>query len=163
MLKQEVRTAGDLMSRDVVTLRLRDSLQEAMRIMTEQHVSGVPVVDPAGHCLGVITTSDIVAFIEADQEELEGTGPPRGNWFNPDTQRWEESMFSPELLGEYDAVPVEEAMTSDPLTVSPDMLVQDVAQLMVDHEVHRVFVVDEQQRLEGVISAVDFVELIARG
>ena len=161
MSKATAKTAADLMSREVVTLGERDSLQEAMKIMTEQHVSGVPVTDPAGHCLGVISTSDIVAFIEADQEELEGTSPPAGAWFNPETQKWEESMFSPDLLGEYDAVPVTDAMTSDPLTVAPSTPVGEVARLMVDSEVHRVFVVDEQQRLEGVISAFDFVELVA--
>lgn len=161
MSKASAKTAAELMSRKVVTLGERNSLQEAMKIMTEQHVSGVPVVDPAGHCLGVISTSDIVAFIEADQEELEGTSPPTGNWFNPQTQRWEESMFSPELLGEYDSVPVSDAMTSDPLTVTPKTAVSKVARLMVDNDVHRVFVVDDQQRLEGVISSFDFVELIA--
>lgn len=161
MSKASAKTAAELMSRDVVTLDDRDSLQEAMKIMTEQHVSGVPVTDAAGHCLGVISTSDIVAFIEADQEELEGTSPPSGAWFNPETQKWEESMFSPDLLGEYDAVPVTDAMTSDPLAVKPTTAVNEVARLMVDNEVHRVFVVDGQQRLEGVISAFDFVEMIA--
>ncbi|MBI1314607.1 CBS domain-containing protein [bacterium] len=161
MLKTKAKTAADVMSRDVVSLSERDSLQEAMKIMTEQHVSGVPVLDPAGHCLGVISTSDIVAFIEADQEELEGTSRRVESWFNPETQKWEESTFSPDLLGEYDSVPVADAMTSDPLTVTPATPIAEVARLMVDNSVHRVFVVDDQQRLEGVVSAFDFVEMVA--
>ena len=163
MSKASANTAAELMSRDVVTLDDRDSLQEAMKIMTEQHVSGVPVTDAAGHCLGVISTSDIVAFIEADQEELEGTSPPTGAWFNPETQKWEESMFSPELLGEYDSVAVADAMTSDPLTVVPSAAIGEVARLMIDNSVHRIFVVDDENRLKGVISTFDFVAIVARG
>lgn len=155
-------TAAEVMNRDVVTLTADDSLQNAMQIMTQHHVSGVPIVDSENRCIGVVSTSDVVSFVEADQEALEGTIPRTENWFNPETQKWEESTFSPEMLGEYDSVPIADAMTSDPLTVTPDMPVAEVARLMSEYGIHRVFVVDEDRRLQGVISAFDFVQLVAR-
>lgn len=157
------KTAADIMSRGVVSVEATESIQDAMRIMTEHHVSGVPVVDETNRCIGVISTSDVVSFVEADQEALEGDIPRTENWFNPETQKWEESMFSHEMLGEYDLVPVADAMTSDPLTVHPEMPVVDVARAMMEHGIHRVFVVNDAKRLHGVISALDFVQLVAEG
>lgn len=61
------------------------------------------------------------------------------------------------MLGEYDLVPVSEAMPRDPLTVEPAMPVVHVAKTMFEHGIHRVFVVDDGQHLRGVISAMDFV------
>lgn len=160
-LQTAATTAADVMNRDVVTLEARASLHDAMQIMTEHHVSGVPVVDQQDQCIGVISTSDVVSFIEADLEALESEIVRTENWFNPETQKWEESVFSSELLGEYDAVPVSDVMTSNPLTVLPTQPIANVARLMTSRGIHRVFVVDEEKRLQGVISAFDFVQLVA--
>lgn len=157
------QTAASIMSRGIVSVDATNSLQDAMQVMTEHHVSGVPVIDEGRRCIGVISTSDIVSFVEADHEAMEGTIHRTENWFNPETQKWEESMFSPEMLGEYDLVRVSEAMTSNPLTVTPETPVPSVARTMVDQGIHRVFVVDAEQRLQGVISAFDFVEYVAEG
>ena len=157
------KTAADIMSQGVVSMEATDSIQDAMQIMTEHHVSGVPVVDDKNRCIGVISTSDIVSFVEADQDALEGQIPHTENWFNPETQKWEESMFSHDMLGEYDLVPVADAMTNDPLTVHPQMPVVDVARTMMEHGIHRVFVVNDDRRLQGVISGFDFVQLVAEG
>ena len=156
-------TAASIMSRGIVSVDESNSLQDAMQIMTEHHVSGVPVIDEGRRCIGVISTSDIVSFVEADQEAIEGTIQRTESWFNPETQKWEESIFSHDMLGEYDLVRVSEAMTINPLTVTSETPVTVVARRMVDHGIHRVFVVDAQQRLQGVISAFDFVEFVAEG
>jgi CBS domain-containing protein len=160
-LQTATTTAADVMNRDVVTLGARASLHDAMQVMTEHHVSGVPVVDQQDQCIGVISTSDVVSFIEADLEALESEIVRTENWFNPETQKWEESVFSSELLGEYDAVPVSDVMTSNPLTVLPTQSIANVARLMTSRGIHRVFVVNEEKRLQGVISAFDFVQLVA--
>ena len=160
-LQTATTTAADVMNRDVVTLGARASLHDAMQVMTEHHVSGVPGVDQQDQCIGVISTSDVVSFIEADLEALESEIVRTENWFNPETQKWEESVFSSELLGEYDAVPVSDVMTSNPLTVLPTQSIANVARLMTSRGIHRVFVVNEEKRLQGVISAFDFVQLVA--
>ena len=160
-LQTATTTAADVMNRDVVTLGARASLHDAMQVMTEHNVSGVPVVDQQDQCIGVISTSDVVSFIEADLEALESEIVRTENWFNPETQKWEESVFSSELLGEYDAVPVSDVMTSNPLTVLPTQSIANVARLMTSRGIHRVFVVNEEKRLQGVISAFYFVQLVA--
>ncbi len=72
-------TASDVMRTNVVTFESTDSLEVALRLMTEHHVSGLPVVDAENRCLGLISASDILNY-EQDHitklgEEPEGTAP----------------------------------------------------------------------------------------
>ncbi|MCA9070106.1 MAG: CBS domain-containing protein, partial [Planctomycetaceae bacterium] len=46
-------------------------------------------------------------------------------------------------------------------SVSPDTPVRSVAEKMLDGEVHRILVLDAEQSVLGVISAIDFVRLFA--
>jgi CBS domain-containing protein len=63
--------AGDLMTRDVVVLLQETPLREAARIMIQNRISGAPVVDAQGRCVGVLSAMDFVRM--ADQ------GAPIGN------------------------------------------------------------------------------------
>jgi CBS domain-containing protein len=56
---------------------------------------------------------------------------------------------------------VEEVMTRELISVTPDTPVRDVARAIRDGRVHRVLVLNSQQRLLGIISAFDFVRLMA--
>ncbi|WP_458207819.1 CBS domain-containing protein [Haladaptatus sp. NG-SE-30] len=53
-------------------------------------------------------------------------------------------------------------MTSDPYTVSPDTLVEDAAQLMLDHEIGSVLVVNDENELEGILTTTDFVTIVSK-
>lgn len=48
------------MTRDVRTVRVEDAVEAAVDIIVEMRVTGVPVVDGAAHCVGVVTESDIL-------------------------------------------------------------------------------------------------------
>jgi CBS domain-containing protein len=60
MLDEAVFTAGDLMTRDVAVVHPETSLLEAVRLMAQRHVSGVPVPDDAGSILGMLSEGDLV-------------------------------------------------------------------------------------------------------
>jgi CBS domain-containing protein len=53
-------TAADLMSRDVITVSQEMPMEEAARVLTRGQVSGAPVVDGEGRCVGVLSASDFV-------------------------------------------------------------------------------------------------------
>jgi CBS domain-containing protein len=53
-------TAGDLMTRDVVVLLEETLLRDAARIMIQNRISGAPVVDAQGRCVGVLSAMDFV-------------------------------------------------------------------------------------------------------
>ena len=58
---------GDIASRDVVTVRPDDDLDEAMRLMAQHQVRRLPVVDD-GHLVGVVATADVAQ--EAKEKDV---------------------------------------------------------------------------------------------
>lgn len=55
-------TAGDLMSRDVVSVSHETPLREACRLLLLHQISGLPVVEPGGTCVGVLSTTDLLRW-----------------------------------------------------------------------------------------------------
>lgn len=53
-------TAADLMTQEVVVLREKMPLREAARLLIQRGISGAPVVDDVGRCVGVLSTTDFV-------------------------------------------------------------------------------------------------------
>jgi acetoin utilization protein AcuB len=68
-------TLGDLMERDVVTVRPDDRLEHAARLMVEHENSGLPVVEE-GAVVGLITESDIFAAFTRLMEGLRDAAAP---------------------------------------------------------------------------------------
>lgn len=157
----ELTRAEDLMNREVVALGPRDTIQDAIALMAEHHVSGLPVVGVDNRCQGVLSASDILGFVENEQREAEENLEANGQWFNTESLCWESVLLSPAAMDEYGSTPIEDVMTSLVITVPLEMPAAEVAQEMDGNSVHRVFVIDEKRRLHGVISSFDFVRMAA--
>jgi CBS domain-containing protein len=122
------RTAGGSATTELVTVVPKDSVHHAAELMTEHEVSHLIVVDPiTDRPVGVLSTLD-VARILADVEPRERGG----------------------------AYHVAQLMTTNVLTVDPDASLKEVAQLLSDHGVSGVPVV-ERGRVVGVVSETDIV------
>ena len=151
--------AADLMQRDILTIAPDESLRDALLLMTEHHVTGLPVMDSLSRCIGLITASDILNY-EAEHAEDSVDGSMMQH-FNPETQQWESVPASAFGLEEFGDVRVEEVMTRDLIWVKRTAPLKQVARRMLDEQVHRMLVMDEQLALYGVISAFDFVRVVA--
>src|SRR5262245_46351255 len=104
-------TATDLMSRDLVTIPRGMSLRAAAHLLSEAQVSGAPVVDETGRCVGVLSATDFMR-----QTGYGVRAACRNESFNPGCvhSAWQ-------VVGEED-LPGEEVsayMTPDPVTVAP--------------------------------------------
>jgi CBS domain-containing protein len=155
------RTAADLMQRDVVAIRHGDSLQEAMALMTENHVTGLPVVDSKDRCVGLVSATDILNF---EQEHSGYTAEANANLarhYDSDSGRWESVRVTSYALEEFAEERVDRLMATVIVSVTVDTPLQDVARTMIDQSIHRVVVLDEQQELQGIIAATDFVRMYA--
>lgn len=126
---------ADLMQTHLQTVSPDSTVADAIVLLSESHVTGVPVVDHGGKVLGVLTTTDVLnaAAETAGAEERERL---------------------------FDQTRVEEIMTPRPLTITPDTDVKEAAQQMLYLEIHRLFV-EQQGRLVGVISQSDIVRGVA--
>jgi CBS domain-containing protein len=145
-------TAADLMSAPVMTIPQEMSLREAAGLLSRSSISGAPVVDTEGRCVGVLSSSDFVTWAEKGGE-AGGSGEtirfiaPWGEWINIDDVPDNE-------LRHY--------MTAQPITVTPRTPIGELAQKMVDAHIHRVLVVVDQNRPRGIVTSTDVLAAVAR-
>lgn len=151
--------AADVMQRDMVTVSPGDTLRDALALMTENHVTGLPVMDNKSRCIGLITSSDILGFEEEHAEESAEEGMMQH--FNNEIGRWESVPLSAFGLEEFGDVRVEEVMARELIYVERDTPLKDVAQKMLAENVHRVLVMDERFNLYGIVTSFDFVRVVA--
>lgn len=143
--------ARDIMTRDVVTARKGTSIEEAMRIMAENKISGLPVVDTDGSLVGIITESDVLLKGIHLPSEMRGSSP---------------GLFALKPDGIDEAYRraqsecVEDAMTRKVIVYEEDSLVVDIARAMVEHAINRVPIVDGR-RLVGIVSRRDVIRAMA--
>jgi len=155
------RVASEYMQRDVVTVSPDNSLREALDLMTENHVTGLPVMDDHSRCVGLITSSDILNY---EQEHSgESADGATADFFDPESQQWETVPLSAFGLEEFGDVQVCDVMTRDLIWVDRDTPLETVARRMIDERIHRVLVMDYASRLYGILSAYDFVLVAAEG
>ena len=151
--------AADVMQRDMVTVSPNDTLRDALALMTQNHVTGLPVMDEKSRCIGLITASDILGFEEEHAEDR-----PDGSMmqlFNNEIGRWESVPISAFGLEEFGDVHVEEVMSRELISVDRDTPLRQVAQKMLDQDIHRVLVMDDRFSLYGIITSFDFVRVVA--
>ncbi|MFO0787836.1 MAG: CBS domain-containing protein [Pirellulales bacterium] len=151
--------ASDYMQRDIITVSPDDTLREALSLMTENHVTGLPVMDGRSRCIGLITSSDILSY--EDERADASTSTATAGFFDPETQQWEHVPLAAFGLEEFGDVLVGDVMTRDLIWVTQSTTLKEVARRMLRHRVHRVLVMDEDARLYGILSSFDFVRVVS--
>src|SRR5262249_38660098 len=146
-------TAADLMSRDVVMVPRAMSLRAAAHLLSEIQVSGAPVVDETGECVGVLSATDFMHSVGYGERCV-----PRPAYANPDC------FHSPWQVSDEETLPTDEVgnyMTADPVTASPGPPIAELAGEVIDAHIHRIIVVDARRRPIGVVSSTDVLAAVA--
>lgn len=150
------KTVADVMSRDVITAQPETPLEEAIQILAEKRISGLPVIDSAGKVVGVISESDLM------WRESGVTPPPYIMLLDSVIYLQNPASYNQELhkaLGQT----VGEVMTKHPITISPDKPLRDAARLMHDRGINRLVVVEPAGTLAGILTRGDIVRAMAAG
>lgn len=142
--------ASDLMSRTVIAVPREMSLCGAARLLSRAQVTGAPVVDGAGVCIGVISATDFLNWAERDRP----TGPNKERGCV--CASWQ--IVEPDKLPEDQ---VENYMTRDPVTAKASTSIVELARMMINVHIHRVVVVDDSGRPVGVVSSTDVLAAVA--
>lgn len=148
------KTVADAMSHDPIVVQPETPLKEAIQILVDRRISGLPVVNPTGKLVGIVSESDLMW-----QET--GVTPPAYIMFldsviflkNPAT--YERDLHK--ALGQT----VGEVMSSDPLTISPEKPLRAAAQLMHERKIHRLPVLDSSGKVIGILTRGDIVRAMA--
>jgi CBS domain-containing protein len=143
------RTAQDLMSTNPVSVEGDASVQDAIALMTDRGYSAVPVIDEAGRPIGVLSRTDILVH---EREQVRHAQPAGEVESGGRSHKPRHEGFSIEVV---DPTPVRDIMTPAIFTVEMHTAAAEVVRRILELRVHQMFVVDKQESLIGVISALD--------
>jgi CBS-domain-containing membrane protein len=155
----QVDTAAEMMSPNPVSIREDATFREALALLTDNGFCAAPVIDAAGRPVGVVSRSDLLVH---DRETIEYLREEPEFY-----HRAELAAPGGERLGEgyqvekVDRTCVRDMMTPAVFCVAPDAPAAKVIHDMVNLQVHRLFVVDDNGVLVGVISTLDVLRKLA--
>ena len=132
----------DVMNKQVITVSQSDSMNHAASVIYDNQITGVPVVDARGGCVGVISASDFVGW-DAGRHKSEILVQPVGD--GP----YEIDCVNDQLVDAHMSPMVQ--------LVSAEATILSAARLMCNEGIHRLVVADEDDRPIGIISTLDLV------
>ncbi|MFC4495673.1 CBS domain-containing protein [Streptomyces ovatisporus] len=141
------RTVHDLMTRAVVRVHRDTGFKKIAEILAEYNITALPVVDDDEHPVGVVSEADLLGK-QAGQPDPAGLLSSR------------EPRPGSRAPGE--AGTADELMTSPPVVARPEWNVVEAARVMADKQVKRLPVVNEADRLVGILSRSDLVRVFLR-
>ena len=129
-------TTRDLMTEDLIALRLDDTLLAAKQTMEDARIRHLPIVDAAGAFVGLLTHRDLLAASVSRLADI-------------DAQTQEDI---------YAGIPLAEVMRSDVAMASPELPLRQAAEVLLTQKYGCLPVV-ECGKLVGILTASDFIRL----
>ncbi|MEV7738200.1 CBS domain-containing protein [Streptomyces sp. NPDC088921] len=144
---------GSVMTTDVVRATYGTPFKEVARLLAAHRISGLPVVDEDDKVLGVISETDLVAR----QAATPGPFEPRRRLAIPGVTRGARRQTA-----KAHARTAGRLMTEPPVTAHADDTVVEAARTMARHQVERLPVLDETDRLVGIVTRHDLLQVFLR-
>jgi CBS domain-containing protein len=143
---------GEIMTRDVITVREDDSVLGVAQVFKTKKVAGAPVLNEREELVGVVSEADILKLLDTY------------HWYTPILTTLdilhlheEEQHDIQQDIEKAGATLIREIMSKEPETVSPDTLIDDAAQIMYLTGFNRLPVLDETGALVGIVTRADIL------
>ena len=150
VLTLTAETAEDLMTANPVSLQDSATVREAIAFLIDKGIGGAPVIDEAGRPVGVLSQHDIVVH---DRETVHYASPVQ-DWV-PHGSPLDRHLRDDFQIEDVDRSEVRDLMTPVIFSVGLNTSARKVIEEMIALKVHRLFVVDNNGVLVGVITALD--------
>jgi CBS domain-containing protein len=147
-----MRTAQDIMTREVITVTPETSVTALARILSEHNIGGAPVVGEQGQLLGVVTENDLID--QKKKVHIPTVVTILDSVFfleNPDKMEKEIKKIAGATVGDI--------YTTDPITVSEDTPLDEIATIMSERNIHTLPVMREQD-LVGILGKKDIIRTL---
>ncbi|WP_024621192.1 CBS domain-containing protein [Metaclostridioides mangenotii] len=147
------KTAKEVMTTDVIVAKEEDSVADVAKLLIEERIGGLPVVNSENKVVGIISETDIIKkekYIEPPMfvNLLEGI------IFLDDIRKMEDD------IKKVAAYKVEDLMSKDIVMVNLNDSFDDVANIMIKKSINRVPVVDDDSKLKGIICRYDIIKAL---
>jgi len=160
-------TARQIMTREVISVQVEDTVQDAAQLLLDARITGAPVVDRWGNAVGVFTLANAcehnnnhenhnnknvqsgpIAAVEDDEAyyriDLKGRWPTPLTVVEPLKHKKVGDVMTPRVHSVLDASPL-----------------SDVTSCILDRGIHRIFVRDADNKLVGIITSMDLLRVLA--
>ncbi|AOY79187.1 CBS domain-containing protein [Moorena producens JHB] len=148
------KTVAEVMTRDPIVVQPQTPIKEVIKIIAEQSISGLPVVNEAGKLVGVISETDLLW-----QET--GVEPPVYIMFLDSVIYLENPARYDQELHKALGQTAGEVMTGHPMSIKPDQPLRKAAKLMQEKSIHHLPVTDEAEQVIGILTSGDIVRAMA--
>ena len=125
------------MSKNVITVDVNDSMQDATRLLKEHNIRGLPVMEN-GKLVGVVTDRDLKKASASDATTLE----------------------IHELLYMISRIKVKDIMTKNPITIPLDYTIDEAAEVLLENKLSGAPVVDDKGQVVGIITQIDIFRVL---
>ncbi len=139
----------ELMTKNVITVLQSMNVRDAARILSNMGISGLPVVNEEKELVGMITEKDIISMALPKYVEKHGSL----------AYTFDMVPFA-KTLAKADKVLVKEIMRKDVITATLDTSVPEVVRIMIVKRIRRIPILDEDDRLVGIVARHDIVKEI---
>lgn len=144
--------ARDIMVKEVITVKQQATIKEIAKVLVDNKISGVPVVDDDRRLVGIVSEGDLL---------FKETNPRLPNFINilgaiiyyNGVERYNED-FKKLMAGQ-----ASEIMTDKVIVISEDVEIEEVARLMIEHGIKRIPVV-QGEKIVGIISRADIIKTL---
>jgi CBS domain-containing protein len=143
--------ARDVMVSPVITVRKTATVRDVAKILLEKRISAVLVIDNVDKVVGIVTESDLMHRAEA------GTERPYSWWVHFLAG---DATIAADYVKSH-AVKVEDVMTADVVTATPETPLHEIAALLEERQIKRVPIVNKEGSLVGIVSRANLIQVVA--
>ena len=151
-----MKQVKDIMTTEVITVSTGDPVELCAKLMQENNLSGLPVLNEAGKVSGIVTEGDLIR--RASRVKAPGYLEILGGLIYLGSPK----KFVEELQRAM-SLEAGQLMSKNLVTVTPEDTVEKAATLMVDKKISRLPVLDESGKLVGIISRRDIMGSLYSG
>jgi CBS domain-containing protein len=155
-LVEEPPTVAEVMSPNPYCATLDTHLDEVARVLIEQAISGVPVVDAEHRPVGMVTKTDILRVLRAVHRPVNGRAAPR---HNAASRRTPEAELPVTELADQN---VRGMIVPIVFSLPESATITQAAALMSFESEDRIPIVDKSGRMSGIVSSLDILRWMAR-
>ena len=153
-----MKTAAEIMNADVPSVTPEDEARQAIDLLAKTDMGAIPVVDADRKVVGIVSESDLILADEESDLHLPHYLQIMGGIVFIGSMKGFEKRLEKAF-----ATKVSELMSADPITVHTYEAADRVAKKIADHHHNHLPVVDEDERLAGMVTRADALAAVVDG
>ena len=150
VLVETPNTAGEIMTKEVVSVLVGTSVRDAAILLLEKRISAIPVLAANLQLIGMVSEGDLIGRSDADRVA-------RRDWW---LTLLSDVRPQTETFGALAARPVEQVMRAPVLTIEARAPLHEIAEMLKVHDIKRLPVM-QGDRMVGIVSRSDLVRAMA--